>query len=334
MTRAEMTAGATASVSELSAHLQVAAHRAAQQWWSEEPSPAGARHAADVVVGALLEDLGGARHPGVDVTTTATVAAGTRSVGEVVAKAPGVLSGVGVAAVAFDAVAAAGGRTVDLQLLRSDASAVQPGDAVLRVAGDVVDLLTAERTALNLLCQLSGTATLTRRWVDAVAGSGAVVRDTRKTVPGLRHLQKYAVRCGGGQNHRMALSDAALIKDNHIVAAGSVAAAFRAVTARFPDVPVEVECDTVEQVVEAVSAGAHLVLLDNMPPPVLERAVRAVRQRPTTGRPVQLEASGGLELSTARRVAATGVDYLAVGALTHSAPALDLGFELFPPGEG
>ena len=187
-------------------------------------------------------------------------------------------------------------------------------------------LLTAERTALNLLCHLSGVATLTRTWVDAVAGTGARVRDTRKTTPGLRALEKHAVRCGGGVNHRMSLSDAALVKDNHVVAAGGVAAAFEAVRTRFPGVPVEVECDTVEQVQEVVAAGADLVLLDNMGTDDLRASVQLCR---SSG--VLTEASGGLSLDVARAVAETGVDFLAVGALTHSAPVLDLGVDLTTP---
>jgi nicotinate-nucleotide pyrophosphorylase (carboxylating) len=204
----------------------------------------------------------------------------------------------------------------------SDGQRVKDGDVLLEVTGPVRALLTAERTALNLLCHLSGVATLTRRWVDAVAGTGAVVRDTRKTLPGLRSLQKYAVRCGGGENHRLSLADAALVKDNHVVAAGGVAQAFRAVRERFPGVAVEVECDTLDQVAEAIDAGADLVLLDNMPAETLRAAVVLAAGR------ARLEASGGLSLRTARAVAETGVHYLSVGALTHSAPALDIGLDL------
>ncbi len=198
-----------------------------------------------------------------------------------------------------------------------------PGDAVLTVAGPVRALLTAERTALNLLCHLSGVATATRRWVDAVDGTGAAIRDTRKTLPGLRALEKYAVRCGGGVNHRMSLADAALVKDNHVIAAGGVAAAFTAVRTRFPGLAVEVECDTQAQVVEAVAAGADLILCDNMTPDELRESVALARPAG-----VAVEASGGLTLAVARAVAETGVNFLAVGALTHSAPALDLGLDL------
>jgi nicotinate-nucleotide pyrophosphorylase (carboxylating) len=205
----------------------------------------------------------------------------------------------------------------------TDGSVVNAGDTVLEVRGGVRDLLTAERSALNLLCHLSGVATLTRRWADAVAGTDAHIRDTRKTTPGLRLLEKYAVRCGGGVNHRMALSDAALVKDNHVVAAGGVAAAFDAVRREFPDLEVEVECDTVAQVREVVEAGADLVLLDNMTVDDMRAAVEICR---AAG--VMTEASGGLRIDNARAVAETGVDFLAIGALTHSAPVLDLGVDL------
>jgi nicotinate-nucleotide pyrophosphorylase (carboxylating) len=190
------------------------------------------------------------------------------------------------------------------------------------VTGPTHSLLTAERPALNLLGHLSGIATLTRRWVDEIAGTGAAIRDTRKTTPGMRRLEKYAVRCGGGVNHRMSLSDAALVKDNHVVAAGGVAEAFDAVRRRFPGIDVEVEVDSLEQLDEVLAAGADLVLLDNFTPDQMREAVRR-----TAGR-ARLEASGGLSLDVAADVASTGVDYLAVGALTHSAPVLDIGADL------
>jgi len=203
-----------------------------------------------------------------------------------------------------------------------DGDRIRRGDVLLTVTGRTRDLLLAERTVLNLLCHLSGIATATRQWVDAVAGTGAVIRDTRKTLPGLRALAKYAVRCGGGQNHRMSLSDAALVKDNHVIAAGGIAAAYRAVRAARPDLPVEVEADTAEAAMAAVDAGAELVLLDNMPVDEMRAVVTKVAGR------TKLEASGGLSLANARAVAETGVDYLAVGALTHSAPILDIGCDL------
>jgi nicotinate-nucleotide pyrophosphorylase (carboxylating) len=196
------------------------------------------------------------------------------------------------------------------------------------LTGPVQALLVAERTALNLASRASGVATHTRRWADALAGSGAQVLDTRKTTPGLRELEKYAVRCGGGTNKRMGLYDVAMVKDNHVVAAGGVAAAVRAVRARFPDVTIQVEADTPEQAREAVAVGARFLLLDNMPTPVLAATVAAVRAgEPETGR-VELEATGNLTLDRAAEVAATGVDYLSVGALTHSSPILDLALDL------
>jgi nicotinate-nucleotide pyrophosphorylase (carboxylating) len=284
---------------------------------------------ADVVARAIAEDLPAGSGPGVDVTSAATVPASLVATGRIVARARGVVAGLPVAAAVFDAVV---GPAALVTLTAADGDRVEPGTEVLRVTGPVRGLLTAERTALNLLCHLSGVATATRAWVDAIAGTGAAVRDTRKTLPGLRALEKYAVRAGGGVNHRMSLVDAALVKDNHVVAAGGVAAAFAAVRAAFPDLPVEVECDTVEQVGEAVEAGADLILLDNMTLDEQRAAVRLARgvlPDARNGRAgVLLEASGGLTLDAAAQVAATGVDYLAVGGLTHSVTALDLGLDL------
>lgn len=269
----------------------------------------------DVVTRAVAEDFDG----GVDVTSVATVPAGLRGVAAFVPRQAGTVAGTGVAMAVLDVV------VPDVQHLLPaiDGMAALPGLSVLEAEGPVRELLTAERTALNLLCHLSGIATLTQSWVDVIEGTGARIRDTRKTMPGLRALEKYAVRCGGGVNHRMSLSDAALVKDNHVVAAGSVRAAFDAVRAGFPGLAVEVECDTPEQVAEAVEAGADLVLLDNMARPQLAESVALCR-----GHGVLTEASGGLTLATAREVASTGVDFLAVGALTHSAPALDVGVDL------
>jgi nicotinate-nucleotide pyrophosphorylase (carboxylating) len=266
------------------------------------------------VADALAEDLAG----GIDVTTAATVPPGERGLADLVARVPGVVAGLPVAAAAFWLASP----DVDCTPVAADGDQVRAGQVLLTVSGPVGPMLTAERTALNLLCHLSGVATLTRRWVDAVAGTGARIRDTRKTLPGLRALEKYAVRCGGGVNHRMSLSDAALIKDNHVAAAGSVAAAFAAVRAYAPGLPLEVECDTLDQVTEALAAGAGLILLDNFDVQGLAAAVRLADGR------ALLEASGGLTLANARSVAETGVDYLAVGALTHSAPALDIGLDL------
>jgi nicotinate-nucleotide pyrophosphorylase (carboxylating) len=269
-----------------------------------------------VVRRALEEDLAF----GPDVTTDSTVPAHARALGDVVPRDRGVLAGLPVAAAVFDLV---GGTDVAVVLHTADGSFAEPGKPALTVTGPTRSLLTAERTALNLVSHLSGVATLTYRWVDAVRGTGAAIRDTRKTTPGLRALEKYAVRCGGGVNHRMALGDAALVKDNHVAAAGGIAAAVEAVRATAPGVPLEVECDTLDQVREAIAAGVELVLLDNFPLADTVAAVGLVR-----GSGVRLEASGGLSLDRAAEVAATGVDFLAVGALTHSAPVLDLGFDL------
>jgi nicotinate-nucleotide pyrophosphorylase (carboxylating) len=273
---------------------------------------------ADLAAAALAEDLAG----GTDVTTAATVPATARGRGDLVARSPGVVAGLPVAAAVFALTSA----DLDCAQLAADGDRVSAGQPVLSVTGPVRAILTAERTALNLLCHLSGIATLTRQWADAVAGTKAAIRDTRKTTPGLRALEKYAVRCGGGVNHRMSLSDAALIKDNHVAAAGSVAGAFAAVRAQAPGLPLEVECDTLGQVAEALSAGADLILLDNFIVTDMAAAVRLAGGR------ALLEASGGLTLASARAVAETGVDYLAVGALTHSAPALDIGLDLVPAG--
>ncbi len=268
---------------------------------------------------ALDEDL----RLGPDVTTEATVPADAVGTARVVAREAGVIAGVPVAVEVLSVVAGRLGVEVTHEVLLADGARVAPGEAVLAVTGPVRCLLTAERTLLNFLSQLSGVATATAAWGDAIAGTGARVRDSRKTVPGLRALQKYAVRCGGGVNHRMALGDAALIKDNHVVAAGSVAAAFDAVRRHAPNIAVEVECDTLDQVREAVATGANLVLLDNFTTADTRHAVEICR---AAG--VRTEASGGLTLDRAREVAETGVDYLAVGALTHSTPVLDLGFDL------
>jgi nicotinate-nucleotide pyrophosphorylase (carboxylating) len=286
-------------------------------------------YVTDVVARALDEDLAG----GTDCTTAATVPVGRTGTADLVARAAGVVAGLPVASAVFEVVAGrvaggepAGGGAVSIEPVVGDAERVRAGQLLLAVTGPVRALLTAERTALNLLCHLSGVATLTRAWVDALAGTGARVRDTRKTTPGLRVLEKYAVRCGGGENHRMGLSDAALVKDNHVLAAGGVAEAFGAVRRAFPHLPVQVECDSLEEVAAALAAGADLVLLDNMTTAELRRAVALARPHRA-----RLEASGGLSLDRAREVGETGVDYLAVGALTHSAPVLDIGMDLREP---
>ena len=270
---------------------------------------------ADVVRRALAEDLG----PAGDVTTLATVPVDAVATARFVARQPGVVAGLAVAAATFEAI---GPGQVRFEGTVEDGTAVAAGDELASVHGPVRVILTAERTALNFLCHLSGVATLTRRWVDAVGGTGARIRDTRKTMPGLRALEKYAVVCGGGVNHRMSLSDAALVKDNHVVAAGGVVPAFERVRADYPGLAIEIEVDTVAQAREVIDAGADLVLLDNMTPDDMRDVVANAAGR------AKLEASGGLTLDTARAVAETGVDYLSVGALTHSAPVLDIGLDM------
>ncbi|MGI9006234.1 MAG: carboxylating nicotinate-nucleotide diphosphorylase [Streptosporangiaceae bacterium] len=272
---------------------------------------------------ALAEDLA----DGPDVTTLATISPLETGDANVVPRRPGVVCGLLIAEAVFSLAGTASQSSgITCVPAVADGTAVEAGAVVMRVAGPLQEILTAERTALNLLGHLSGIATLTRTWVSAVAGSRAKIRDTRKTLPGLRALEKYAVRCGGGVNHRMSLSDAALIKDNHVAAAGSVTAALDAVGKLAPDLPAEVECDTLDQLEEAVAAGAGLILLDNFTVADLARAVEV-----NCGRAL-LEASGGLRLATAAAVAATGVDFLAVGALTHSAPVLDIGLDLVRAG--
>jgi nicotinate-nucleotide pyrophosphorylase (carboxylating) len=258
---------------------------------------------------------------GPDVTSAATAAPGARAVAGVVARQPGVLAGLPVAFAVLDA---AGVPPDGGEALCRDGDRIDRGDEVLRITAPLRGMLGAERTLLNFLTHLSGVATTTRRWADAVAGTGCTVRDTRKTTPGLRQLEKYAVRCGGGMNHRMGLGDAALVKDNHVAAAGGIAAAIRAVRDAAPGLPLEVECDHLDQVREALAEGAGLILLDNMDLADLRAAVALARRYPAA----RLEASGGLRLETARAVAETGVDFIAVGALTHSSPALDLGLDV------
>ncbi len=277
-----------------------------------------AAEARALLEAALAEDVG----PG-DFTTLWTVPPGTRGEAVIVAKAPGVIAGMEVCVAAFHAVDAG----LEVEPLRGDGNAVEPGDEVLRARGSAGSVLTAERTALNFLQQLSGVATATRRYVEAVAGTGARVIDTRKTTPGMRMLEKAAVRAGGGANHRVGLHDMVLVKDNHIAAAGGIAAAVEAVRARNDrGLKVEVETTTPEEVEEALAAGVDRVMFDNMPVPLLARMVERVHAL-GAGRP-ETEASGGITLDTIRAVAETGVDFVSVGALTHSAPALDLSLRL------
>ncbi len=265
------------------------------------------------VAAAVAEDL-----PGEDVTSAATLDPLETAWADLVARAPGVVAGLDVAELVFRVVVP--GAEVVRRV--ADGDRVRRGDALLSVRGPVPALLTAERTALNFLCHLSGVATATAHWVDALGGTGARVRDTRKTTPGFRALEKYAVRCGGGVNHRATLSDQALVKDNHVLAAGGVVAAYQAVRARYPDLPVQVEVTTLAQLAELLEVGAPDILLDNMTTEQMAEAVRT-----TAGR-ARLEASGGLTLERAREVAVTGVDLIAVGAITHSAPVLDVAMDL------
>jgi nicotinate-nucleotide pyrophosphorylase (carboxylating) len=276
---------------------------------------------AQLVRMALAEDLMGGR----DVTSAATIPATQRSTAVFATRANGVVAGLGVVAAVVDTVC--GATASHFEYLVADGTRVAAGDRVAQVTAPTRSLLTAERTALNLLCHLSGVASLTRTWADAIAGTSTVVRDTRKTMPGLRALEKYAVRCGGGQNHRMGLSDAALIKDNHVAAAGGITAAYQRVRAMDPDLRVEVEVDDLAGLREAIEAGADEVLLDNF---TLADLRTAVQIRNESAPHVVLEASGGLKVATAAEVAATGVDHIAVGELTHSAPVLDLGLDLLP----
>ncbi len=270
-----------------------------------------------VVRTALAEDLA----YGPDVTTAACVPAGARADAVIATRAAGTLAGLPAALAVLDAVLGADGYQVTEQ--RADGDRLAPGDVALRLSAPTAGLLTAERTALNLLCHLCGIATATTAWVDAVAGTDCRIRDSRKTLPGLRVLQKYAVRCGGGVNHRMGLGDAVLVKDNHVAALGSVSAAIAAVRRHAPELPCEVEVTTLDELDEALDAGVALVLLDNMNP---AQCAAAVERAEGTG--TELEASGGLTLDVARAYADTGVHYLAVGGLTHSSPALDLGLDL------
>jgi nicotinate-nucleotide pyrophosphorylase (carboxylating) len=279
----------------------------------------------NIITVALNEDLGGPT--GVDVTTQATIPAAQCATAQVIARAPGVVAAVEIFARVWAHLSERlGCGPVIISQQVSDGSEVATGDLVLTAAGPTAVLLIGERTALNLVCRASGIATATRQWAEELAETPALVLDTRKTTPGLRHLEKYAVRCGGGTNKRMGLYDVAMIKDNHIRAAGSITAAFAAVQAKFPQLPVQVEVSSTAQALEAVAVGAQFLLCDNMPIPLLTATVAAIRDRP--GPRVELEATGGLTLDVARSYGETGVDFLSVGALTHSSPILDLALDL------
>jgi len=262
---------------------------------------------------ALAEDLAG----GQDITSVATVSGTERVVADFVARKSGVIAGIDMAVATLREVG-----VTDIEIKLNDGDRVEPGSVLLTVRGDTRAILLAERTALNFLGHLGGIATLTGTWVAAIAGTGCVIRDTRKTTPGMRLLEKAAVVAGGGSNHRLSLSDAALIKDNHIAAAGGVVEAFAKVRNAFPDAFIEIEVDTLEQLKEVAAENPDLVLLDNMTPDECRTAVEFVAGR------FKLEASGGISLENAKSYAESGVDYLAIGALTHSAPVLDIGLDM------
>jgi nicotinate-nucleotide pyrophosphorylase (carboxylating) len=265
------------------------------------------------IIRAYEEDLQG----GEDVTSVATIPLDHESTGEFRTRAGGVIAGIPVVQAALEMVGIR-----HFEVIIHCAHEVEPGTMLLRAQGNTRAMLLAERTCLNFLGHLSGIASLTRRWVDEVSDFETKIRDTRKTIPGLRDLEKYAVRMGGGSNHRMSLSESALIKDNHIAASGSVSAAFNKVRNRYPDLEIEVEVDTLDQLREIIEFQPDLILLDNMSVDECRNAVELVAKR------CQLEASGGIALSNAKAYASTGVDYLAIGALTHSAPVLDIGLDL------
>lgn len=268
-----------------------------------------------IVENALREDLG-ADH--VDVTSEATIPAEQSDTADLVARAGGVVAGLAVAAAVFESA----GPDAEVQLLFHDGDEIKRGNVLATITGPTRTILAAERTALNLLCRMSGVATHTRAWVRELEGTKARVLDTRKTTPGLRALEKYAVRAGGGINKRMGLYDVAMIKDNHKLAAGSITAAFQRVLSRYPEKEIQVEVTTVEEATEAVAAGAKFLLCDNMIPRLMRDVVAAV------GDQAELEATGGLTLERAAEFAATGVDYLSVGALTHSSPIVDIALDL------
>lgn len=264
---------------------------------------------------AISEDLMG----GTDVTSLATIPEIQISELDLVNRSPGVIAGINIAALVFLSVAS---KKIEIELCVEDGKKVEANTCLLTAKGSTIELLTAERTALNFLGHLSGIATTTNKWVNEISGTNAKVRDTRKTTPGLRLLEKYAVKTGGGTNHRMSLNDQALIKDNHIVASGSIKSAVEKVKDKFPELEFEIEVDNFDQLNEALEVDAKLILLDNFSIEDLKKAVV------TANKKSKLEASGGITLENARKIAETGVDFLAVGSLTHSAPVLDIGGDL------
>lgn len=267
----------------------------------------------DLIKKALAEDLQG----GEDVTSVSTISADSISTADFTSRKSGVLAGIDMVQAVLEEVG-----LTDLTTVKRDGDAIKAGEVLLTVKGNTRAILLAERTALNFVGHLSGIATETAKWVSAVAGTECKVRDTRKTTPGYRQLEKYAVRMGGGTNHRMSLSDAALIKDNHIAAAGGVAQAFSAVRSAFPTAPIEIEVDTLDQLRVVLPLKPDLVLLDNMTPAQCKEAVAIVNGA------TKLEASGGIQLENAKAYAESGVDFIAIGALTHSASVLDIGLDL------
>src|SRR5689334_20614008 len=267
----------------------------------------------DFVQRVLREDLGA----GGDATSKATIAAGARFTAEMNCREPIVVAGIDIAAAFFRAL----DPNVRIEQFCEDGDRADAGTVLMQLNGNARAMLTAERSALNTLQHLSGIATLTRRYVDAIAGTGAVLLDTRKTIPGLRILDKYAARMGGAQNHRMRLDDGVLIKDNHVAVCGGVAEAVRRAKSADTGFQVQVEVDRIDQIEPALAAGADRLLLDNMDPAQLREAVRIVNRR------VPLEASGGVTLETIRSIAETGVNYISLGRITQSAPAVDIGLD-------
>lgn len=270
-----------------------------------------------IILLAYNEDL----RWGPDYTTIATTELQTQAIADVVARQSGIVAGIPVALAVLYAI---GLKPKDCTVMREDGQQVRSGDVIIQISGTLRKILSAERTLLNFMTHLSGIATATNTWVDAVANTGCIIRDTRKTTPGLRSLEKYAVRCGGGMNHRMGLGDAALIKDNHVLAAGGIVEAITAIRIAAPNIPLEVECDTLSQVKEALAQNVKMILLDNMTIDEIKAAVALGRKYPQT----RFEASGGLRLQTARATAQTGVHFLAIGAITHSSHALDIALDL------
>jgi nicotinate-nucleotide pyrophosphorylase (carboxylating) len=269
-------------------------------------------HIFQQVKDAISEDLAG----GQDLTSVATITQSQVSTADFTTRASGVVSGLHVVAAVLEYCG-----VNHYEVLVDEGAKVSVGKVLITAQGNTQKILLAERTALNFLSHLSGVSTLTNQWVSEISGTKCQIRDTRKTTPGLRMLEKFAVRMGGGVNHRLSLSQAALIKDNHIMAAGSISDAFNAIKKMYPDKSIEIEVDSIDQLKEAITLKPDLILLDNMSTNQCSEAVSI------TNGLVKLEASGGITITNAKAYAATGVDYLAIGSLTHSAPALDIGLD-------